>query len=467
MRPHNPHMKVRIPSPHERFRFQNIDEIGQKLAELGVSLPFAEDISVLLQPVEVAGLGLANSLAIHPMEGCDGTSDGAPGELTRRRYRRFAAGGAGLLWMEATGVVREGRANPYQLWLHKATVDNFAWMLQELYEAATEALGASHRPATILQLTHSGRYSKPEGLPAPIIAQHCPPLDSCHNLPPDYPLITDEELDELADRFVAAAHLASQAGLDGVDIKACHRYLINELLASHTREDSRYGGSFENRIRFLLRIVRRIREELPELVIGCRLNVYDALPYPYGFGMARDGSMEPDLTEPIELIRRLAEAGVGLVNLAYGNPYYNPHVERSYDKPIADGYIPNEHPLANIATMVEIAQQISQAVPQMPLVATGLSWLRQFFPLLAAAMIQRGWCRVAGVGRLALAYPDFAHDLLERGELVPDKMCITCSSCSQIMSDGGQVGCVVRDRETYAPILRAGRQRDSAAGPGA
>jgi len=364
---------------------------------------------VLLEPTELEGRAVLNHLCIHPMEGCDGTNQGAPSELTVRRYRRFASGGAGLLWMEATSVVREGRANPRQLWLHKGTAGLFADMHEKLMSAASEVFGVNHRPVTLLQLTHSGRYSKPRGTAQPIIAHHSVPLDPLHNLPEDYPLISDEELDRLQDDFVAAAHLAYQAGFDGVDIKATHRYLINELLASHTRANSKYGGSFENRIRFLLEVVQRIKAEIPQLLVGSRVNVYDALPYPWGFGMATDGSREPDLSEPIELIRRLYEAGVRIINLGYGNPYYNPHVERPYDTPVAGGYIPHEHPLANIATMCEIAEQIHHAVPQMPLVATGLSWLRQFFPLVAAKMVSEGWCKFAGVGRLALACPDFAR----------------------------------------------------------
>ncbi len=456
----DPATNVRIPSEHEAFHFRSLAEVQAQLDKLALSLPFTDDISPLLAPAEIGGRHFPNRLCIQPMEGCDGTSNGAPAELAMRRYQRFAAGGSGLLWMEATAVVPEARANPRQLWLHEETVSEFARMREMLMAAAAESLGEDHQPVTILQLTHSGRYSKPRGIPEPIIAHHSAPLDPRHDLGSEYLLISDEELDRLQDRFVETAHLARRAGYDGIDIKATHRYLINELLASYTREDSKYGGSFENRIRFLLEVIGRIKTEVPGLLIGSRLNVYDALPYPHGFGMARDGSMEPDLGEPIELIRRLHEAGLDIINLGYGNPYYNPHVERPFDTLASGGYIPHEHPLASIATMVEIAREIHEAVPEMPLVATGLSWLRQFFPAVAAAMLEQGWCQFAGVGRLGLACPDFARDLIECGKLVPTKLCITCSSCTQIMRDGGRTGCVVRDREIYAPIYQRCRFRD-------
>jgi len=455
-------IKVRRPSQHEQFSFRRWEQIEDKLEELGLSLPYTENLSPLLQPLQTGPLLIPNALAVHPVEGCDGSDEGAPEELTFRRYRRFAGGGAGLLWMEATSVVRQARANPRQLWLHDETAADFARLHQSIIEAAAERFGAAHRPVTVVQLTHSGRYSKPHGVPEPIIAQRIPVLDPRHGLGPDYPLISDDELDALQDYYVAAARLTHQAGFDAVDIKACHAYLLNELLGSHTRADSKYGGSFGNRTRMLLEVVKRVRAEVPEIAVVTRLNVYDAQPYPYGFGMATDGSMEPDLSEPIELIKRLHQAGVCLVNVAYGNPYYNPHVERPYDTPELGGYVPGEHPLVNIATMVELQRELAEALPEVPMVATGFTWLRQFGPHVAAAMLQQGLCTLAGFGRMALAYPDFARDLMQNGELAPTKTCIACSSCTQIMRDGGRAGCVVRDHEIYAPIFHEGQMRNPA-----
>lgn len=447
-------------SPHQTFHFQNWSQIEDRCAELGVSLPYEQDISCLVEPTELAGFVLPNALVVHPIEGCDGDRHGYPQELTFRRYRRFAAGGSGLLWGGASAVAFEGRANPRQLCLAPENLAGLKQLVQQARQAAAEVWGGEHRPMLVAQLTHSGRYSKPRGPAEPIIAHHSEPLDLRHELPPDYPLISDDQLDALQENYVIAARTAWEAGFEAVDIKAGHRYLINELLASHTRENSRYGGEFENRIRFLLEVVRRIATEVPEVIITTRLNVYDALPYPWGFGMATDGSMNPDLSEPIELIRRLSEAGLKFVNLAYGNPYYNPHVERPYDAPEVGGYLPQEHPLVDIALMCDLNRQIHEALPSVPLVATGFTWLRQFFPHVAAAMVKRGWAQVAGLGRGALAYPDFARELIQRGKLTPTKLCITCSSCTQIMRDGGRAGCAVRDPEIYAPIYQQGRRRD-------
>lgn len=455
-------MDVRMPSQHEQFNFESWAEIAQKLDELGLSLPCSESLAALGHAQQAGPLRMPNAVGIHPVEGCDGSADGRPEALTLRRYRRFARGGAGLIWLEATAVVHRGRANPRQLWLREETVEDFARMVEMIYRSAADEFGEAHRPVTVAQLTHSGRYSKPDGAPAPIIAYRHPILDPRHNLPDDYPVISDEELDELQQAYVDAARCARDAGFDAVDVKACHGYLLYELLNAFTREDSRYGGGYENRTRMVREVVRRIREEVPEIAVVSRLSVYDAMPHPWGFGMAQDGSMEPDLTEPVRLIDELRAMGVRLINVAYGSPYYNPHVERPYDTHEIGGYVPNEHPLADIATMVEIHRELAAKVPEMPLMATGYTWLREFGPNVGAALVEAGEAVSIGWGRQALAHPDFAREIVEQGALTPTKLCICCSSCTQIMRDGGRSGCVVRDWEVYEPIFREGQAHNPA-----
>ncbi|GAJ09003.1 unnamed protein product, partial [marine sediment metagenome] len=94
------------------FQLGSTEDLRRLSERLGVQIEALEDISILAEPVKTGRLVIPNSLAVHPMEGCDGDSQGRPSKLTLRRYERFAAGGAGLLWVEATAVVPEGRANP-------------------------------------------------------------------------------------------------------------------------------------------------------------------------------------------------------------------------------------------------------------------------------------------------------------------------------------------------------------------
>jgi 2,4-dienoyl-CoA reductase-like NADH-dependent reductase (Old Yellow Enzyme family) len=390
------------------------------------------------------------------MEGCDGERDGRPGELTVRRYERFVRGGAGLLWFEATAIAHAGRANPRQLTLTPQTVSDFRAMLDHTLALGREANGSGFRPLTVLQLTFSGRYAKPDGKPAPVLAHHDGVLDRAMGIPDDHPLITDSELDALADRWVEAAKLAREAGFDAVDIKSCHRYLLSELLAAHTRP-GRYGGPFEHRTRLHYHIAERIQAEVPGIMVTMRLNGYDGHPYPWGWGVDHEDPMVPDLREPIEFVRGLYERGMRLINITAGNPYYTPHINRPYDTPVTGGRVPDEHPLYGVARIIDVARQIKHAVPEIVVVASGYSWLRQFLGNAAAATLRRGDADIVGLGRGAFAYPDFARDLTIKGALDPKKCCITCSRCTQIMRDGGRTGCVVFDREVYGPIYKAGR----------
>jgi 2,4-dienoyl-CoA reductase (NADPH2) len=453
------------------FRLRTIDDLDQMNKRLGLAVKARRDVSVLAEPVQAGNLVIPNSLAVHPMEGCDGDSQGRPGKLTLRRYERFAAGGAGLIWAEATAVVPEGRANPRQLWIHDKSKDSFAAMVKMMRRAAAESMGPDHKPVIVLQLTHSGRYSKPEGVAQPMIAQRDPHRDPLipqrepnlnvkSRIPDDWPLVTDEYLDQLQEAYVEAARIAFDIGFDAVDIKSCHGYLINELFGCRGRE-GKYGGSFENRTRFPLEVIDKIRKALGEDVpVTTRLGVFDAIPYPYGWAVDKDDYTKPDLSEPKKLIGLLEQRGVRLINITIANPYYNPHVGRPFNDPIVGGYEEPEHPLAGVSRLVNIVGEIQKEFPKIAMVGTGYSWLRTLFANVAAENKANGLVSLAGGGRMSFAYPDFAKDILTKGRMSPEKVCIACSACTQIMRDAGMAGCVVRDNDVYGPIFERGRMSD-------
>ena len=438
-------------SKHEVFKFQDITELQAKIEELGVNIPLDEDRSVLQKPIKIGPFEAANRYAILPMEGCDSEADGSPSELVKRRYRRFAAGGAGLIWWEANAVVEEGRANPRQMMLTEDNKEEFRALLEEVNELAEETNG--YRPINVLQLTHSGRYAN-----KPLIPQHDPILDPRVGVEPDDPVLTDDYLDQLVEHYVTSARLAKEVGFEGVDIKACHRYLLSELLASHTRE-GKYGGSFENRTRLMLDIVKAVKEEVGEdYILASRFNVYDAHPYPYGFGVDHDDFKVFDPEEPMKLVKLLVENGVNLLSNSAGNPYYiYPQVTRPFDQSSTGIPIPNEHPLESIERLFSFTQQIQEAAGDVPVIGNGYTWLRQFFLYAAAANVKRGACQMVGLGRLAIAYPDVVRDLLAGDGEDPSKYCITCSKCTQIMRDGGKT-VVSRDAKVYAPLYKEARE---------
>ncbi|HUU37608.1 MAG TPA: hypothetical protein VMW46_05320 [Candidatus Desulfaltia sp.] len=444
--------------PHERFHFPDRAALERKIAELGLDIPFSDDVSVLFSHVYMPGKTLLNRFVVLPMEGADADPSGSPSDLSRRRYKRFAEGGSSMIWFEATAVAAEARSNPQQLWIHPETKNGFRRLAKETRLAAHRKFGHDHNLLLILQLTHSGRFARPDGRPAPIAAQPKPLLDTETGLSADHHLISDADLDALQDRFAAAAGLAYEVGFDGVDIKACHGYLISELLAARARPDSRYGGGFENRIRFLLETSQKIRRQFPGLIVTSRLSVFDAIPRPHGFGVDAEDAERPDLREPVELIGRLVRLGYPLIGISLGIPAFRPHYGRPYDKPLIGQDLPAEHPLVGVARWLRLTAEIQKAFPSLPVVGAGYSWLRRFFPHAAAAMVERGKASLIGLGREALAYPDWVNDLAAKGLLDSRRVCLSCSKCSQMLRAGTRVGCSVRDTAIYQAEYRRARK---------
>lgn len=439
-------------SQHEKFNFKSLDEVRAKAAELGVNLPLSDDLSPLFAPKKVGSKVAPNSMAVLPMEGCDSNTDGSPSELVERRYLRFAGGGAGLLWWEACAVVPEGRANELQMMLTASNRSKFEALLKKTNAEAADRNGADHKPVNILQLTHSGRYCRPEGhIGRPLVPQHDPILDKFHN----EIIVTDEYLDALTERYVQSALLAKEVGFDGVDIKSCHRYLLSELLASHTRE-GKYGGSFENRTRFLRQTIQAVRKAVgDDFIVASRFNVFDAHPYPYGFGCDKDDMWKYDPTEPMALVRMMVENGVDLLSNSGGNPYHiYPQVTRPFDQSSYGIPTPGEHPLESMERLFGFTRDIQKAAGDIPVVGNGYTWLRQFAPNAGAANLADGSCAFMGLGRSSFAYPDAPRDLITTGRMQPGKCCITCSKCTQIMRDHGTTGCVIRDAELYMPLYK-------------
>ena len=410
-------------------------------------LPYTSDVSVLKQGMRIGSKVIGNRLACQAMEGCDGTATGEPAELTMRRYDRFAKGGAGLLWFEATAVMEEGRANPRQLYINKNNVDAFKSAVETIKETGLKT--NSKEPILIMQATHSGRYSKPNGVPAPLIAYNNPIFEGDSPISSER-IVSDAYLDKVKDALIQGAALAEEAGFDGVDIKCCHRYLNSELLSAYNRP-GRYGGSLENRTRLLREAVSGAREITgKDFFVSSRLNVYDGFPRPYGFGVGEDG-IGFDPTEPIWLMEQLAASGVELLNITMGNPYFNPHVNR----PFAIGkYTPDEHPLQGVARMLNGTAALKKAVPQMKILCSAMSYLGVAAPNVAAGLVKEGGIDFAGFGRMTFAYPDFANDITHKGGLDKSKICICCSKCSNMMRAGGTPGCVIRDREIYESIYK-------------
>lgn len=427
---------------HERFKYKSKEDIISKASSLGYVLPYLDDISPLLQEIKAGDFLVQNRIVVQPMEGYDSEADGSPSPLTKRRYLRYAAGGSGMIWYEAVAVAPDGRSNPNQLWLNSNNVSNYASLVKDVTEVSSRV---GIKPFQVIQLTHSGRYSKPHGKPEPKAGALNPVLDKT-----DPYILTDIELRKIQDEYVTAAKLADEAEFDAIDIKACHGYLLIDLLAAKGRTGI-YGGADPGlRFRFFLETIDRIKKEVPGVIVTTRLNISDR--YTGGFGVDPDNN--PDFSEPFLLVDALKARGIRMINISMGSPYYNPHVTRPYDNPLPGQPLPDEHPLEGVIKMINGTSLFQKKHPDIVIVGSAYSYLRQFAPNVGAAVIKNGDVSMIGFGRGSFAYPDLPLDLIRTGKADPAKVCIACSGCTRLIRNHHPGGCVIRDREIYGSELK-------------
>jgi NADPH2 dehydrogenase len=462
--------------------FKNAQDFLNYAEAQDAHLPFDEELeqgatAALAQPCQLGNQTIGNRFAVLPMEGWDGTTDGRPTDLVRRRWQRFGESGAKLIWgCEAVAVRPDGRANPNQLMILPETVGALAETRELLVKAHEERYDRSDDLLIGLQLTHSGRFARPHTKTLePAILYHHPLLDRRFHLPSDSPMLSDEEIDRLIDDFVAAARLAQEAGFAFVDLKHCHGYLGHEFLSAVDRP-GRYGGSFENRTRFLCNLVGGIRSAAPGLGLAVRLSAFDFVAfqpgpdrrgvptpfegdgYRYAFGCDASG-LQIDLTEPLAFLDLLAELGIKLVCITAGSPYYNPHIQRPAFFPPSDGYQPPEDPLVGVARQIGVVAELKRQRPNLLYVGSGYSYLQEWFPNVAQAAVRTGQTDFVGIGRMVLSYPDICADILAGKPVQRKRLCRTFSDCTTGPRNGLISGCYPLDdfykgRAEFAELQR-------------
>jgi len=466
------------------------DAFRAHLAASGIPLEVDDALlppsdSPFARPIEADGLTVGNRFCVLPMEGWDGTADGRPSGLTRRRWRNFGTSGAKLIWGgEAVAVRHDGRANPAQLLISGDTWEDLARLREELVRSHVERFGAGADADLVvgLQLTHSGRYSRPDAWdrPAPLIAARHPILDL--RFQPGLRVLTDPDLDQLVDDFVEAARLAHRAGFQFVDLKHCHGYLAHELLGARHRE-GRYGGSFQNRTRLLRSVIEGIRAETTTLRIGVRFSAFDTVPYrkddagqgvpesvpagyDHAFGLLRgDGDDELDaaLGDARELLALLSSLDVRWTCISAGSPYYNPHVQRPALFPPSDGYGPPEDPLAGVARQIRATARLKAEFPTLVLVGSAYTYLQEWLPHVGQRVLRDGGVDLVGLGRMVLSYPDLPADVLAGRPPDRRRLCRTFSDCTTAPRSAMPSGCYPLD-SFYAARPEAERLKAVKAG---
>ncbi len=463
----------RVPS------LKTVEEFRAHVAALGVEIPCDDAIltqeSPLAEPLKgicINGKTIGNRIALQPMEGWDGTTDGRATEPMRRRWRRFGESGAKLICgAEAMAVRPDGRANPNQLLINNETLGDLAALRGELLAAHRDRFGGTDDLVMGFQLTHSGRFCRPNEkfTYEPRVAYRHPILDSKFNVTRDAQVWTDDELAELIGDYVASARVAREVGADFIDLKSCHGYLLHEFLGAFTRP-GRYGGSFENRTRLLRDIVVGIRADGNAIDLAVRMSLFDLVPhrpdparaepgklgpgipeehetpFPYQTGINRLDPTQPDLTEALALMDLCGELGVKLLNTTAGSPYYTHHIQRPAAYPPVDGYQPAYDPLVDVARQMDGVRQLKARLPHgMAVVSSALSYLQEFLPHVSQALLREGWTDFAGLGRVVLSYPDILTAAMGQGALEKRLICRTFSDCTNGPRNGLPSGCFPLD----------------------
>ena len=468
---------------HRIATLKTAGEFRGELRRLGVSLPFDEAIALgpeapLAKPLVREPKTIGNRFAILPMEGWDGTSDGRPTDLTRRRWERFGRSGAKLIWGgEAVAVRPDGRANPHQLLLNDATLADLQRLLAGLRAAHVAEFGRDDDLCVGLQLTHSGRFSRPHDKRRlePRVAYRHPLLDPRFGLRDDLAVVSDDEVARLVEDFGRTASLALRVGFDFVDVKCCHGYLGHEFLSAVDRPGP-YGGSLANRSRFFREVVEAIRDAAPGLEIGVRLSLFDFVPfrtghdgrgepvpadigpYPYAFGGDRETGLVPDLAETSAFLDIARALGIRLICTTAGNPYTNPHILRPAAFPPSDGYLPPEDPLIGVARQVAATAAMKASHPDLIFVGSAYSYLQEWLPNVGQAVIRGGGADFIGLGRMVLSYPEMPADVLAGRPLARKKVCRTFSDCTTAPRIGEVSGCYPLD-----PFYKARPEREAVA----
>ncbi|MEW6398878.1 MAG: FAD-dependent oxidoreductase [Bacillota bacterium] len=360
------------------------------------------------QPFRLGPVTLRNRVVMPAMTTRLAAADGSVTDELVAYYEARARGGAGLITVEMASPDPGGRHREREVGVcDDRYVNGLARLVRVLKQ---------HGSAVFVQLGHAGSRS---------------PADVCGGDPVGPSLVTHRvlekgwhvvraralnvrEIEMLADSFARAAVRARQAGFDGVEIHAGHGYLLGQFLSplDNHRTDA-YGGSLENRARFVLEVLARCRESLgPDFPIVLRITADEFAP----------GGIT--LPEAINVCVWAADAGASAIHVSAGS--YNSPSPHAMTPPMTSPY----------GTFVSFAREVKKAV-RVPVIAVG----RIHRPELADEIIERGWADLIAVGRALIADPEWPLKA-QAGAWEDIRPCLSCNRCREEMM-AGQIRCSV------------------------
>ena len=394
------------------------------------------EIKMISSPIPIGNKTAPNRIVFQPMECNDADSSGDPSDLSINRYRRFAEGGAGIIFSESLTLTTESRARKSQMAITEKNAEGLSRLIKAMREVNQDSL-------ILFQLNQSGQLS--EAAFSKVISVY-PTGD------PDIHVLTEKEIEEIGDNFVKAAIIAKQVGADGIDFKHCHGYVCTEMIQPANTRNDRYGGSFENRTRFFRETAHKMKSALDDdsFLLGVRFNFYDGTSG--GFGSAGPEEVVEDFTEPLAFAKMMEETGMHYINVSAG---------------VAGSEItqPSKKYPEGVYRLFGWAQAVKKAVG-IPVIGSGYTYLRdgknklpepnqekKSFLYWAEKNIRDGNVDLVGVGRQSLADPLFTKKIIA-GDSKTINYCTICDRCLELMFAQKVVGCAVHDKY-YRDLYRS------------
>jgi len=395
------------------------------------------NLQILSSPIKIGKKVAPNRIVNQPMECNDGDASGNPTELTLRRYRNLAEGGAGIIVVESLTLTYESRARKNQLKISEENAKGLERLVREMKEVNGKSL-------VLFQINHAGRIS--QAAFSKVVSLYPTGDPSIH-------LLTEEEIDEIGEKFVKASVIAKQVGADGIDFKHCHGYLCGEMLRPANVREDRFGGNFENRTRFFRETTQRIKKAVEEddFLIGARYSVYEGIPG--GFGTPGPEEVVEDLFEPLRFAKMTEETGMDYINVSAGIPAITPEIVR-----------PTKNYPEGVYRHFSWAKAVKKLI-KIPVIGSGYSYLRdgkndlkepdpskKSFLYYAEKNLKEGNVDLVGIGRQSLADPLFAKKILS-GHIDQVNFCTACGGCSILLRSQKEVGCTVYNKY-YKGVLK-------------
>jgi 2,4-dienoyl-CoA reductase-like NADH-dependent reductase (Old Yellow Enzyme family) len=363
----------------------------------------------LFEETAINGMTMANRMVRSATwEGmCD--QDGRPTARLINCYRDLAVGGIGLIVSGYTFVRPEGKGLPGKMGIH---TDDFAGDYQDLTGAIHAAGGK-----IAVQLVHAGGQTNTANAGQQPLAPSAIQVDQFPEKPAE---LSKDEISDIVTAFAEGARRAKAWGFDGVQLHGAHGFLINQFLSPLTnRRTDEYGGSIENRSRFLLEVYRKVRETVGEnYPVLIKLNAADNL----------DGGLEVD--DAVYAAKNLAELGIDAIEVSAGTPasgQKNPAREKIL-KPEKEAY------------NLQLARRIKEAVGCPVMVVGGF----RSYEVAEKAIRDDGMDYIA-MARPLIREPDLANRWLQGDR--SNAECISCNSCFMAGLEDGGIYCVIERKE--------------------